>query len=259
VRSVNAILTIAYRDLVKFTRDRVRIVATFVFPVVVMAALGGSLQANLGKSLGYNFLTFTFTGILSQSLFQSASFGIISLIEDRDNDFSQEIFVAPISRYAIVMGKISGESMVAMLQGIGITFFAGLLGVPLTLSTVLALIPVAIVSCLLGGGFGIVLLGNIRSQRAANQIFPFIFLPQFFLAGIFNPIRKLPLYLDVLSHLSPLRYAVDLTRNAFYAGRPEYGKVVLDSPLVNVAVSMGMFVTFMVVGTTLFVRQERNR
>ena len=37
----------------------------------------------------------------------------MSLIEDRENDFTQELFIAPISRYAIVFGKILGEALVA--------------------------------------------------------------------------------------------------------------------------------------------------
>ncbi|GAC1463347.1 MAG: ABC transporter permease [Chloroflexota bacterium] len=259
MRETNAVVTIAYRDVLKFVRDPVRIIATFVFPVVIIVALGGSLQSNLGTTLGYDFLSFTFTGIFAQTLFQSASFGILSLIEDRENDFSQEIFVSPISRYSIVFGKILGETMVALAQGAGITAFAALVGVALTPGRVLGLLAAGFVCCLLGGSFGVIVLSNINNQRTANQIFPFIFLPQFFLAGVFNPIKKLPLYLDVLSHASPMRYAVDLCRAVFYAGRPEYGKVVLTGPLVDLGIIAAMFLGFMVIGTALFVRKEQNR
>src|SRR5207248_592902 len=101
--------------------------------------------------------------------------------------------------------------------------------------------------------------GNIGSQRAAQQIFPFVMLPQYFLAGVFNPIQRLPWYLDALSRISPLRYAVDLTRGVYYLDRPEYGRVVLASPLFNTAVMVAAFAVAMVLGTYLFVRNERNR
>lgn len=255
----HAILTIAYRDLLKFLRDRARLVSTFIFPFLFIAILGGSLQANLGEGTGYNFLTFTFTGVFAMTLFQSAALGIISLIEDRENDFSQEIFVSPISRYSIVFGKILGESAVALAQGVGIVVFGLVLGVPLSLSQVLALAPTAIAVCLLGGAFGILVLSNLSSQRAANQIFPFIMLPQYFLAGLFSPIQVLPIYLDVLSRISPMRYAVDLARGVFYADQAEYARVVLSGPIFNIAVITGMFSLFLVAGTFLFVRGERNR
>jgi ABC-2 type transport system permease protein len=169
------------------------------------------------------------------------------------------MFISPISRYSIVMGKIMGESLVALAQGVGITAFAALIGVPFSLASILGLIPVAIMACLLGGAFGMVVLGNVNSQRAAAQVFPFIFLPQFFLAGVFNPIRELPLYLDVLSRISPLRYSVDFARGMFYRGDDDYGRVVLASPLFNLTVMAGLFVVFMAVGTALFVRREQNR
>ncbi len=259
MRNLNAILTIAHRDLMKFLRDPARIVGSLIFPLFFIGVLGGSLQSSLGEGAGYNLLDATFTGIFALTLFQSTTQGIISLIEDRENDFSQEIFVAPISRYAIIFGKILGETIVSLVQGASILIFAAVGGISLSLPLLLALVPVAIIACLLGGAFGVVLLGNFSSQRVANQVLPYLIFPQFFLAGIFYSVKNLSLPLDILSRLSPLRYAVDLTRNVFYAGSPDYDKVVLADPLTNLLVIAVMFVVFLVVGTTFFVRRERNR
>jgi len=255
----SAMATIAYRDFVKFLRDPVRIISTFAFPLIFVVVLGGSLQDNLGTQAGYDFLTFTFTGVLAQTLFQSSALGIISMIEDRESDFSQEIFVAPISRYAIVIGKIIGESLVALTQGVGLIALAVPIGVDLSPGQIIGLIPTTIASCLLGGAFGLLVLSRLSSQRAAQQLFPFVFLPQFFLAGVFNPIQQLPWYLEVLSRISPLRYAVDLMRGVFYAGTAERAKVVLDPLALNLLVVGGMFAVFLVAGTALFVRGEQNR
>lgn len=257
--NVGAMITIAFRDLLKFLHDPVRIVATLVFPVIFVAVLGGSLQQNLGADAGYNFLAFTFTGVFAQTMFQSTALGVISLIEDRENDFSQEIFVAPISRYAIVFGKILGETSVAMCQGLALLLLAFVIRVPMNVEQAVSLIPVGFVSCIFGGAFGIVILSNLSSQRSAQQIFPFILLPQFFLAGVFSPIKVLPWYLEILSRISPLRYAVDLGRGVFYRGTEEYDKVVLDSVVFNLAVIAAMFVVSMLAGTWFFVRSERNR
>jgi ABC-2 type transport system permease protein len=90
-------------------------------------------------------------------------------------------------------------------------------------------------------------------------VFPFILFPQFFTAGVFNPIKVLPPILEFLSRISPMRYAVDLTRNVFYSGHPDYVNVTLDSPALNTAVVVALFVVFLIAGTALFVRNERNR
>src|SRR5690349_15235336 len=162
---VSPILTIAYRDLVKFVRDPTRLAVSFVFPIIFIGILGGSFQANLGGGFGFDFIAFTFTGVLGQTLFQSTADGVISLIEDRENDFSQEIFVSPISRYSIVGGKILGESLVSLTQGVGIVLFGFIVGVPISLGQLLALVPVAIIACLLGASFGILVLSNLSSRR----------------------------------------------------------------------------------------------
>jgi ABC-2 type transport system permease protein len=259
VTEVSAVLAIAHRDLLKFLRDPARMVATFVFPLIFIGALGGSLQATFGRSADFNFLEFTFTGVFAQTLFQTTAFGLISLIEDRESDLTQEIFVSPISRYSIVIGKIVGETLVALPQALMIVVFAVIVRIEITPQQLLGLAPAGIAACLLGGSFGLLILANLSSQRAANQIFPFVMLPQFFLAGVFNPIANLPWYLDLLSRISPLRYAVDLVRGVYYLGQPDYAKVVLEGPLVDLAITAVLFSVFLGVGTYLFVRGERNR
>jgi ABC-2 type transport system permease protein len=259
MNELNAIAAIAERDLMKFIRDRARLIGTFVFPFLLMGLMGGTLQLNLGKAAGFNFIGFTFTGILGLTIFQSSSQGIASILDDRQNDFAQEIFVSPISRYSIVVGKIVGESMVALAQAAPLIVFALILRVPLTAQMVALMVPVAIISCLVGGSFGLVAMAMINNQQAAGQIFNFLLVPQLFLAGVFNPIAVLPWYLELLSRISPMRYVVDLFRGVVYAGRPEYHKVVLLDPFTNLVVMIVMFAVFITVGTALFVRRETNR
>jgi ABC-2 type transport system permease protein len=259
MREASAVLAIAHRDLVKLLRDRTRLIADLAFPMIIIGVLGVSLQAGFGDQADFNFLTFVFTGVLAQTLWQSSALGVISLIEDRENDFSQEIFVSPISRYSIVLGKVLGESLVALPQGAAIIAFGWVLGIPLSAAVLLALVPVLLVVTLFGGAFGLLVLSRLPNRRAATQIFPFVMLPQFFLAGVFNPIGNLPPILDVASRLAPMRYAVDLLRNVYYSVHPDQGDVALASAGANLAIIGALFVAFIVVGTWLFVRAERNR
>ena len=242
----------------KLVRDPVRLVTSLIFPVIFIGILGGSFQSGFGSMIDYDFMHFVFVGVLAQTLFQSSALGIISLIEDRQNDFIQEVFVSPISRYSIVIGKIIGESLVSLIQGIGILGFGVVIGIPFELPVIFGLVAVSVIVCVFGGSFGVLVLSNLKSQRIANQIFPFIMLPQIFLSGVFTPIGDLPVVLDVLSRLSPMRYAVDLTRGIYYAGKSEYALVVLTNPVDNLVVICGMFGVFLVIGTWLFVRNERR-
>lgn len=259
MHELSAVLAIANRDLIKLVRDRARLVADLVFPMIFIGVLGTSLQAGFGDVSGFDLLAFVFTGVLAQTLWQSSALGVISLIEDRENDFSQEIFVSPISRYSIVIGKVLGESLVALPQGLAIIVFGLIIGITLGPLAILALLPTMVVITLFGGAFGVLVLSRLPNRRAATQIFPFVMLPQFFLAGVFNPIENLPWFLDILSRLAPMRYAVDLMRNVYYGFHPEPFDVPIATLSTNLTVIGGLFVVFIVIGTALFVRAEQNR
>ena len=152
--NLNAIAAIAYRDFLKLIRDPGRILATFLFPLIFIGFLGSGMQASFGTETGYNYLTFVFTGVLAQTIWQSTTTGIISLLEDRANDFSQEIFISPISRYSIVFGKICGETLVALPQAIGIVLFGFILGVPMDAPQAVALGVACLVAAIYGGALG---------------------------------------------------------------------------------------------------------
>lgn len=256
---INAIAVIAFRDLTKLFRDKTRMLASLIFPFVFVGILGSSLDANLSSDVGYSFLAFVFTGVIGQNLFQSTAAGIISLVEDRQTDFAQEMFIAPVSRFVIILGKIVGESMVAIVQLTGVFVMGMVFGIPFSLNQILGLIPVIGLICLMGGGFGTVVMAGMSDQRQANQVFPFLIFPMFFVSGVFAPIKNLPIFLTILSRISPMTYAVDLVRSVYYWGLPEYEKVVLFGLRTNLAVIIGLTIIMITVGTAIFVRKEKSR
>jgi ABC-2 type transport system permease protein len=256
---LSSIAVIANRDFVKLLRDRTRLLSELAFPLVFVLVLGPALQSSFGAPGGLDLTTFVFSGVLAQTIWQSATLGLVSLIADREEDFSQEIFVSPVSRYSIVAGKIIGEALVALPTGLGILVVGLLIGVPLSPLVIVALIPVSLLVAVYGGSFGVLLLSRLSSQRAAQQIFPFVLLPQFFLAGVLNPIHALPLPLAILSALSPMRYAVDLIRNVVYGLQPAVKAPEMIPLPITLAAMVVSFVGFLVIGTTFFVRAERNR
>lgn len=256
---IQAVISIAYRDILRFLRDRPRIAISFIFPFIFIGVLGQSFNSSVAKDLPFDYLTFVFTGVLGQTLFQSTASGIISMIEDRENNFTQEIFVSPISRYTILIGKILGESLVSFAQIVGILVFGLVLGIAIPWSFVLLFLPVGLVAALLGGSFGVLVLANLSNQRSANQVFPFLILPQFFLAGVFNPISDLPWYLFALSRIAPMTYAIDIVRNLYYFGSGQAEYVVLYSAAVDLLIIAVLFTVFLTIGTALFVRNERNK
>ncbi len=258
-REINAILTIAFRDFSKLIRDKFRLISSLIFPLIFIGVLGKGQQSALGSNLEYNLLTFTFIGVFAQTLFQSTASGISFLVQDRESDFSQEIFVSPISRYTIILGKILGETLVSYVQVIGVILFGVLFGAEASLIQILTIIPAGLIAALFGGAFGMLVLANMNNIRSAQQIFPFVIFPQIFISGIFYPVTTLDPVMKGLALIAPMTYAVDFVRGIFYWGKPEYNQLVLFSPLTNLLIISVLFLVMITVGTYMFVKNERNR
>jgi ABC-2 type transport system permease protein len=255
----SALLAIAQRDVIKLVRDRARLAVNLAFPVLLIAGLGGLLQATVGKVTGLSTITLAFTGVLAASLFQSSAAGMISIVEDRENDFSRELFIAPVSRLTLLAGKIAGESAVAVSQGVCIVAFAVAFGVRMTGWQVLGLAATGLACCLLGAAFGLATIAALPNQRSAMQIFQFLIIPQYVLGGVLVPLAGAPRLLGALAWLMPMRYCVDLTRAAFYAGSAGYSRVVIGGPVLDVIVIAALTAALLSAGAALFSYRERTR
>jgi ABC-2 type transport system permease protein len=258
-RELWATVAIAQRDLVKLLRDRPRLAVNLAFPVLLVAGLGAILQSTVGRVTGLSAVTLAFTGVLAATLFQSAAAGMISIAEDRETDFSRALFVTPVTRFTLVTGKIAGESLVALCQGAGVAVFAVAAGVRMSGGQLAALLLPCLVCCLLGGAFGLATVASLPNQRSAMEIFQFLIMPQYVLGGVLVPLHAVPRYLGVLAYLMPLRYAVDLTRAAFYHGLPGYQRVVTGGPVLDLAVTGTLTLALMTAGALVFSYRERTR
>ncbi len=111
-KEINATIVIAAREVLRFFKDwKTSLAFSLMFPVLFLGILGGSIAQNLGVGLGYNYLQFALLGMIAATIAMNTMMSVTSLVEDRENDFTQEIFVAPISRYSIILGKIIGGSI----------------------------------------------------------------------------------------------------------------------------------------------------
>ena len=258
-RELSALLAIAQRDVTKLLRDRPRLAVNLAFPILLIGGLGAILQPVVGPATGLSAVTLAFTGVLAASLFQSAAAGMISVVEDRENDFSRELFVTPVLRLTLVAGKVAGETLVASCQGAFIVVFALGFGVRISVPQLALMLGPCLACCLLGGAFGLATIAVLPNQRSAMQIFQFLIIPQYVLGGVLVPLRGVPSYLQVLAQAMPMRYVVELTRAAYYAGTPGYREAVTGRPLLDAAVTGSLFVILMTAGVVIFGYRERIR
>lgn len=253
-------LSLAQRDLLKFFRDKGRLASTLIFPMVFLAIFATTLDAGIGSStLGYSYVDYVFSGLLLQSVFQSSFMGIVSLIADREKDFSMSIFVSPAKRLSIVLGKIIGEMLVGLGQIGGIILIGLALGVSFHPLRLLSALPLSLLAGFVGGSFGILIASRISQAENAQRIFPFFMFPLMFLSGAFTPVKNLPIFLEILKLLNPIYYGVDLMRHWLFFGRSELSLVTANPWWLDITVFTVLGIFSLLVGSWLFMQKEGNR
>jgi len=124
------IYTIWYRDLLRFWRDKMRMVTSLAFPLLFLVVFGGGLSGAMGMlAPGVDFSKFMFPGIIGMTVLMTSFISGVSVVWDREFGFLKEILVAPISRVSVAAGKTLGGATIALIQGGIILAFAPLFGV----------------------------------------------------------------------------------------------------------------------------------
>ena len=206
------------REMIRFRRDRLRAVTSLIQPLLFLLVLGTGLSSLASGSLppGVSFKSFIYPGVLAMSVLFTAIFSAASIVWDREFGFLREMLVAPVSRSAIVTGKILGGATIATIQGIIMLALAGLADVPynpvllLTLAGELFLLAFTLTS------FGVMMAARITQFQAFMALTQMLVMPLFFLSGALYPLHGLPGWLSVLTRLDPLTYVVYPMRHAVF-------------------------------------------
>ena len=259
LREANATFAIAWREILSAIRNPVSIVVTIIIPVIFMGILGGSISQNLGAGLQFACLPFMLIGMIANTLYQGTITGMTNLVEERENDFTAELFVAPISRYTVLIGKMLGSAVAAMIALIGVLAMIVIMQIPMDLGDLLRVLALAPILAVAGGALGILFIGFVNDPKVAGLGVVLLVFPQMFLSGALIPSSNSTGLLGILSKLMPMTYSIDLARNIFYAGKPEYAAAVLYPFWFDLLITVVVCVVFTVVGTALFVRRDRNR
>ena len=207
-----AIYILWLRDLKRYWYDKVRIFASLGQPVLFLFVLGTALSPSFSGPGGIKFSEFIFPGIVSMTVLFTSIFSAMSIVWDREFGFLKEVLVAPVSRWSIVFGKALGGSSVAVIQGAIMLCLAPLVGVHLTVSSVLLSLLVMLLIALSITSLGIMIAVRMKEMEGFQMVVNFIIMPIFFMSGALFPLDRLPEWLSLLTRIDPMTYGVDLLR-----------------------------------------------
>ncbi len=205
------------RELIRFARTRTRILSSFIQPILFLFVLGYGMSNLVGTTGGFDFKKFVFPGIVAMSVVMTAMFSAISIVWDREFGFLREMVVAPVSRTALVVGKTLGGATIATIQGTIMLALAPLIGVHLTVLVVMAVIGLELLMAVGMTTFGVFIASRIQRMEGFQVVMQLLLFPMLFLSGALFPLKGLPTWLDVITRINPLTYAVDPLRHVVFA------------------------------------------
>jgi ABC-2 type transport system permease protein len=215
---LRAIRVVWRRELIRFSRDRLRIVTSLVQPFLFLFVLGTGLSSLVSAGThGVNFKTFIYPGVLCMAVMFTAMFSAASIVWDREFGFLREMMVAPVRRSSIVLGKCFGGATVAAFQGLIVIAIAGLVEVPYELGLMLELFALTLLLAFAITAFGMMAAARITQMQSFMALMQMAIMPMFFISGAMFSVAALPRWLAILNRLDPLTYAVDPMRRAIFA------------------------------------------
>ncbi len=259
--------TLWRREMVRFFRQRNRVIGAMATPLVFWLMLGFGLDrafvvpatsgvsaatgttpltegagplilpgggVSTGDSVGY--LEYFYPGTVVLILLFTAIFSTISVIEDRREGFMQGVLVAPVSRLSIVLGKVLGGATIATVQG---AVFLALWPVVGTWPGWAAMAGAVVVMFLLAvclTALSFCLAWPMDSVAGFHAVMNLLLMPMWFLSGAVFPLSTAPLGMQVIMWANPLTYG-----QAAFSGLLRGQAASLSAP-VSVAVAVVVLV-----------------
>ena len=221
--SVLPVATLWEREIVRFVRDRHRLLGAIGQPLLFWLLVGYGLDASFlpaGQPLGMSYLEYIYPGTLMLIVLFTAIFSTITVVEDRREGFMQSVLAAPVPRASLVLGKLFGGTTLGMLEGLVFLVFALHLNISLTLEVLAYTAGFLFLSALGLTGLGFAIAWRMESTAGFHAIMNVFLLPMWLLSGAFFPPSGVPSWLEWIIWINPLTYSMAGLRRVLYLGAP---------------------------------------
>lgn len=256
-----AALSLAQREIVRFLRQRSRVIGVLAPPLLfwflIGSGLGDTFRLDASTHAG-NSLEFLFPGTLLLIMLFTAIFSTISVIEDRREGFLQAVLVAPGARSGLVLGKLLGGTVLALIQALPVLIVAILVGMPASVAAFLCTLLVLFVVGLGFTGLGFLMAWRLDSTQGFHALMNLLLLPMWILSGALFPAAGAPAWLRAVMLINPMSHGLDALRHALAAGS---GHIAPGALLPSLARPLGISAAFaflMLVASLSLVQRSRG-
>src|SRR6202022_3225146 len=216
-------LSLWWREIVRFYRQRTRVVGVILSPLLFWIVIGSGFGTSFrsgGSGAQQHYLEYFYPGALIMIVLFTSIFTMMSVIEDRKEGFLLSVLVAPVPRSAIVWGKVLGGTTLSAIQGLILLAFAPLVGIHLGLTGfLLVVLTVFLVSFALTA-LGFTIAWSMDSTQTFHAIINLFLIPLWLLSGALFPLTGASEWIRFLVRINPLTYGVEALRDVLYPASP---------------------------------------
>lgn len=211
--------TLWLREIVRFYRQRTRVMGVIASPLLFWLVLGSGFGTSFrsGTAAGQqHYLEYFYPGTLIMIVLFTSIFAMMSVIEDRKEGFLLSVLVAPVSRSAIVLGKVLGGTTLATAQGLIFLLFAPAAGIHLSLAALPLIVLTVFLVAFALTALGFAIAWPMDSTAAFHAIINLFLIPMWLLSGALFPLAGASGWIRFLMLVNPLTYGVEALRSLLY-------------------------------------------
>ena len=215
--------TLWWREIVRFYRQRSRVLGALGTPLVFWLFIGSGIGASFrppSAPAGTNYLEYFYPGTMVLIILFTAIFSTISVIEDRKEGFLLSVLVAPVSRSGLALGKILGGATLAFLQGFLFVLVAPLVGISLEVGKIVLLAGILFLIAVSLTSLGFALAWKINSTQGFHSIMNLLLFPMWLLSGAIFPPSGASTWVGWLMKINPLTYELAAVRHILEGYNP---------------------------------------
>jgi ABC-2 type transport system permease protein len=142
----------------------------------------------------------------------------VNIVREKEIGTLEQLMVTPLTRAQIILGKIIPFGFLSFLQltmsilAAGLVFGIWMKGSPLLLYAMAGLFFLSTL------GLGIFISTLVRTQQQAMFVSWFATIYTMLLSGFFIPIANMPVAIQYITYLNPLRYFITVLREVYLKG-----------------------------------------
>ncbi|OCW98600.1 ABC transporter permease [Alishewanella sp. HH-ZS] len=230
-RYLIALQSILTKEITRFMRIWVQ---TLVPPAITMSLyfviFGSLIGSRIGEMNGFSYMEFIVPGLIMMSVITNSYANVASsFFSAKFQRNVEELLVAPVPNYIIVLGYVGGGMARGILVGLIVTLLS-LFFVTISIYNLAIIILTVVLTSMLFALGGLINAVYAKTFDDISIIPTFVLTPLTYLGGVFYSLTLLPGFWQQLAQLNPIVYMV----NAFRFGFLGYTDVNLWLALVVV-------------------------